>query len=925
MTVLVGRHAERARIDHLIERARRGRSEALIVRGEPGIGKTSLLRYAAKTADCMTVVRTQGVESEASLAFAGLHDVCRPLLDKIAALPRLQARSLSAALGLATGDVPDSLAIGAATLSLLAIAAESQPLLVLVDDGQWVDEASMAALLFAARRLEADAVALLFAFRDGHDGDRAAQGFDDLRLGGLSRDEAAALFAEIDASPGAAERLYLATAGNPLGLVELSQTLSAAQLTGDEPLFDPLPVGGRVKRAFETRFAQLTSEDRAALVITAASSSGTLAPILDAIAAAGLDPASLERAEEAGLVHLTRGNAQFRHPLVRSAVYEAATPSQRRRAHDFLAKAFDQGGDEERATWHQASAVFGPDEDAALRLDRLAHSSRQRGAASAAARAFERAAELTADCDIQAERLAAAADALWAAGHTSHTLELIDDALRNVKRDELRGRLLALKGNVEHRSGTSSNAIRLLIEAAELLGASDDEASVAALADAFEAALQSGDVERCAAIAARIKQLADAKPAHGFYAALVGGVAAVITGNQEEGEDDLLRAVALVDAGCRPSSARHLHWLPLAAAWLHRHQDALALSVDSIAILRAQGRISELPEALRFQAIQELHLGNGEQARAAVTESLSLARQSRQAVNAAFAHALLGLLEAIRGNDEACSENAHEAIELSAGLGRFQLRLLAERSLGLLELGQGRTEEAVERLQRWRTAADAQGLAWQHLELSVDLVEALVRSGRLDDARAAAERIPLPRLPNERAVVERARAQLATDDFERHFTTALDAHAHGQDAFEEARTRLCFGECLRRAGRRQDARTQLRIARDKFELLGARPWAARAAAEVSATGERQRPRNVTATGSLTAQELQVALQVAKGLTNREVACALFLSPKTIEFHLTRVYRKLGVRSRTELVRTLSTQRPHEGSLGTAERASTVAL
>jgi DNA-binding CsgD family transcriptional regulator len=900
--VLVGRQAERARIDSLIDRARRGRSGTLVVLGEPGIGKTSLLRYAAGAADRMTVVRTQGVPSEAALAFAGLHDICRPLLANIGDREGMQVDALRGALGLEAREVPDALAIGAATLSLIAAAAEQQPVLVLVDDVQWVDQESVAALLFAARRLDADAVAILAAAREEPDAVLGRGWLEELKLGGLTRNDAAALLEGVDVSPDVAERLYVATAGNPLGLVELPKVLTPTQLSGEEPLFEPLPVGARVERAFSARLAELSSDDRRALVIVAASSSGDTSVLLAAIAAAGLDASVLERAEDAGLLRLSRGRVHFWHPLVRSVVHEAASPSERRRAHKLLAAAFASAGDRERAAWHRASAMFGPDEDAARALERVGRVSRKRGAYSAAAHAFERAAELTPDLELRAERLANAADARWATGDAESALELLDEALARVESPEIRADLLALRGNIEHRSGNSSDAIRLLVGAADLLGEADADRSVPMLADAFEAALQSGEAQQCLDIAARIAALSGSDPDDGFYAALTGGVAALNAGQQQEGERLLRRAVTLVEDGSGPSSARHGHWTALAAAWLNEHEHARSLNAEAIAGLRREGRISELPEALRFHAIQELHLGNSDAARAAFTESLTLAEQSGQAVNTAFAHGFLALLEAICGNDAACRDSAREAIVRSETLGRFQLRLLAERSLALLCLGSGRLEEAVERLAQWRTAADAHGLAWQHLELSADLVEALVRSGRLADARAATARVPVPRLPNERALVERARAQLERDDFEEHFAIALESHAEGCDAFEEARTRLLFGERLRRAGRKRDARTQLRHALRKFELLRAEPWSTRTRAELSASGDRNEPPERVTTDELTAQELQVALQVAKGLTNREVAGALFLSPKTIEFHLTRVYRKLDVRSRAELVR-----------------------
>src|SRR5215213_785568 len=429
--LLVGRQAERARIDAVIADARGGRSRTIVVSGEPGIGKTTLLRYAAHTADRMTVVRTQGVPSEGKLAFAALGDICRPLLRNLEDLPAIQAHALRAALGIEAGVVVDALTVGAATLSLLAAAAEHAPVLVLVDDAQWVDDASVSALVFAARRLEADAVAVIFAQRDGSDpvGDGA---FEELMVAGLTRTDAAALLADVDVGANVAERLYHATAGNPLALVELPKGLTRTQLSGEEPLTEPLPVGARVQRAFSSRLNEMSKDDRRALVIVAASSFGEPSIVLAAIASAGIAAAALERAEDAGLLRLSSTCVEFRHPLVRAAVHGAASPSERRKAHGWLAAAHTDAGDRDQAAWHLATAAFGPDEDAAQALEDVAHTTLQRGACSVAARGFERAAELTADRGVRDERLADAAGAYWAAGDAQRARELLDDVLTRI-------------------------------------------------------------------------------------------------------------------------------------------------------------------------------------------------------------------------------------------------------------------------------------------------------------------------------------------------------------------------------------------------------------------------------------------------------------------------------------------------------------
>jgi DNA-binding CsgD family transcriptional regulator len=906
VAVLVGRHAERARIDGILERARRGQSGVLLLRGEPGIGKTSLLSYAASSADGMTIVRTQGVESEASIAFAGLHDVCRPLLAHLTDLPPVRSTTLRSALGLEPGEVSDRLAIGAATLALLATAAESQPVLVLVDDAQWVDEASVEALLFAARRVDADSIAFLLTVRDGEGSDLAGSGLDELAVTGLTRQDAAALFAGLDVSPIVAEQLFVVTGGNPLGLVEVPAALTRAQLVGDEPIGDPFPVNVRIERAFSAQFARLTGADRRALVIAAASSSGESAVVASAIEAAGLDPAVLEHAEDAGLLRVTRDRIEFRHPLVRSAVHQQASPSERRRAHDLLARAFSEAGDDDRSAWHSAAAAFGPNDAVARGLEQLAERSLQRGAPFAAARAFERSAELTADLTLRVRRVAAAAEAFWTAGQMRRAAELLDETIPRADEELVRARMLLLRGRIERYSGDNVRAVGLLVEAADLFEAALPELSIAALTDAFEAAFEVGDLVTCRDIAARIEHAAGPAKAE-FYGALIPGVYAVADGDERTGIPFLQRAVELVDGGVQPILPIHNYWIISAPAYLGRYDRARQLAAQAIARLRRDGGIAELADALVVEAIYDFYLGNEQGARAAISEALSLAVEAHGPENgtAAYAHAIWGGFAAVQGDEEACRFHCEESIRQSDLRGNLQVRLLAERSLGLIALGLGRLDEAIERLSLARATADTHGLTRQQVALWSNLVDALVWKGRLTEAQAVAEQFPPPFIPAERALFARAWAQVASDDFDGRFTGALAAHAEGRELFEEARTRLAYGERLRRARRRQEAREQLRRSLEMFEQLHAEPWIARAKSELAATGEHFRRRDQTTTETLTPQELQVALQVAEGKSNRDAAAALFLSPKTVEFHLTRVYRKLQVRNRVELVRALT--------------------
>jgi DNA-binding CsgD family transcriptional regulator len=909
--VLVGRQVERARIDELLERVRRGRSGTLVVRGEPGIGKTSLLAYAAGAAADMAVVQTHGVESEAELVYSGLLDVCRPLLAHLPELPGRLAGAVRVAFGLEDGDLPDRFAIGAATLGLLAEAAESRPLLVLVDDAHWVDEPSTDALLFAARRLQADAIAVLFALRDEEGAHLDTAGLDELLLGGLSRKDAAALFVGKEIASSVAERLHTITGGNPLALVEVATTLTSAQLSGAEPLSEPVSIGLRLEHAFGRHLDRLESHDRAALVLAAASSSADLAVLADAAAMAGLDAAAFERAEDAGLVRLSTRELQFRHPLVRSVLHQSASASERRRAHRLLADAFTQARDEERAAWHAAAAAFGPDGEIARRLDAVGRDSRRRGAYVAAADAFERAAQLTEDRDQRGRRLLAAAESFWTAGRTDHARSLLEEMLPQVA-DELRAELVALRGQIEHSSGDAATACRLLLESAVLVEEHDAGRAVNALSLAFEAALKAGEPEMGLEVARRLRSAAARSGRGAFLARLISGVAYIVAGEQERGAALVHKALSLAKVNLGRGDEHQLHWISFAATWgLNDFDYARKLMEPEIERLRAKGNLAVLPRELTWASWIYLCCGRARQADAAAAEALSLAQASSQQAVLMTAQMLLSWLAAMRGDHEACVENAKESLALGTRLHLTQHQLIAERSLGLLALGEGRFDDAVRTLTEARSLADAQGLGAQFHALRADLVEALLRSGRSQEAAAEAATLTPSTTPNDRAITERAYALVEKDGFEARFRTALDWHGKGRDAFEEARTQLCFGERLRRERQRQEARNHLRKALTTFDLLGARPWAERAAAELAATGEHYQRRDPSATEKLTPQELHVALQVAEGKANREVAAALFLSPKTVEFHLTRIYRKLDVRSRAELVRLLASEERRE--------------
>ena len=513
--MLFGRQTERARIERLLNGARQGRGGALVIRGAPGIGKTALLRYAIDLGEAMTVVRATGVESEAELEYSGLSELCRPLLAAVEELPEHQAETLRGALGLGAARPGDRFAVGAATLGLLALAAESGPVLVVVDDVQWLDAASVEALAFAARRLAADAVAFLFAVRD--DAPALSAGFDELAVEGLDPAAAQRLLDEVSGGAVPADvvtAVLEATRGNPLGLVELPRVLTAEQLAGKERIQEPLPVGAAVARAYSSSIERLPEETQRALVVLAVSSSGEVDLLAQALAASG-GAAALEPAEDAGLIDLADGRYVFRHPLVRSAVVQTAAPSARRAAHRLLADALAERGDEERRAWHLGAAAVGHDEDAADALAVVAARARERGGFEAAAEGFEQSARLTLDAAARASRLADAAEAAWSAGDSARAAALVAEVLPGCTDPGPRLRLLRLRGRIELQTGSAQRARDLFLEGASELESADPAGAIGLLGLAVAACHHGGLMDEALVHAERVRELVprDGSPA----------------------------------------------------------------------------------------------------------------------------------------------------------------------------------------------------------------------------------------------------------------------------------------------------------------------------------------------------------------------------------------------------------------------------
>ena len=908
---LVGRDAELARIDRLLDGARGGVSGVLVLRGEAGIGKTALLRYAMARADSMLVVRATGVESEAELEYSGLLEVCRPLLPWLDGLADHQARAVRVALGLEEGRQLDRFAVGAATLALFAAVADDTPLLVVVDDAHWLDDGSAGALRFAARRLLADRVAVLFAARESDPQSFEPDGFEEHGLAGLDADDAQRLLesvARTSLGEGVAESLCAATGGNPLALVELPELLDEAQLTGQEALHEPLPAGAGVERAFSRRLERLDPESGRALLVLASASTRELAPAVSALGSLGIEPDALERAEAAGLLELHETRFAFRHPLLRAVVYQAAPASERREANRALAAALVRPGDEERRAWHLAAAALGPDAEAAEALAIAAQRARDRSGFTAASAAFERASRLSPDESDRGGRLADAAQAAWEGGDADRALELVVEALAGTAEPRQRARLLELRGRIAIQSGVMSEARAHLHDASRLIEDIDPAAASNALTYVvfcchFEGKIEEGleHARTARALVPRDGSVADGRVDY------VLGRSLLLAGHRDDGVPRLERMVA--EGSSDGASRARIAAAAIALSVLER-PGSRELVTRALALARNEGPMA-LVYGLSVGAETELRAGRLERAAASATEGLALAQELGQANIAATFLAVLARIDAIRGREDTFGRFAAESRET---LERSGMALTIEQlhcSEGLLALGTGRLEEAVSIF----TAAVERVAGMAVFDRDVlpepDLVEALLRLGRAEDAEAVLGAWEARGVPREvwaaAALSARCRGLLADENgFVIEFEDALERHGQVEDAFGEARTRLCLGERLRRKGLRVEARRELQAALEIFERLEAAPWIERVHTELRATGARLRRREESR-DELTPQELQVALQVADGKTNKEVAAAMFLSPKTVEFHLGRIFRKLGVTSRTELARRVASE------------------
>ncbi|WP_327067716.1 AAA family ATPase [Kitasatospora sp. NBC_01250] len=903
--MLYGRSGEQAAVEELLTGAREGRSGVLVLRGEPGIGKSALLEYAAERASAgFGVLRATGVESEADLPFAGLHLLLGPALPLLPGLPAPQRRALEAAFGLAEGTGPtDRLLSGLATLGLLAELAQQQPLLCLVDDAQWLDHSSADALLLAARRLGSEGVALLFAARDG-EGSFPAPGLPELRLAPLEPSAAAKLLAaraDEAAGVGLRYRVLAEAQGNPLALTELPLALAAAPSPGA----GELALTSRLRQAFHGQVARLPAPSRTLLLVAAAEESGELATVLRAAEMLGAGPADLLPAERSGLLSRTQdGRYALRHPLLRAAILDGAPLDQKLSGHRALGAVLQADGELDRGTWHLAQAATGPDAELAEALEGAARRAAARGGHAGAAAAYERAAGLADDREtvvrcllMGAESALDAAEAERARSLALRGAELAEDALTLAVLDWVRA-------TTEFWRGGYQEAHRLLLRAADRKIPAPLAAR--ALLQDFHIAWYLGErqvVEVLELMAALDLPAEDATaPLVGYLRSAVGPV----FGHQAP------PGVTLAEAATRARAAgadspRDLVQLCGAALVPGADAQTLALAVELIDEARTVGAMGLLPTLLFFRAEAELFHGRHRDAELAVAEGLALARDTAQPQWVSQLCALDAYLAALRGADELVGQRVAEALadQVSTWGGPAAGTSWSQWALAVHDLGQGRVAEVVERLEPHTAGAHRHHVS--AIRTVPDLVEAAVRLGRPERAEAAFERFEAWSARSgspdwSRALVLRCQALLGPAELaESGYLAALELHEGTGRPFELARTSLLFGEWLRRDRRKTEARARLRAALEIFERLGALPWAERARSELGAAGDTAPVAALSGPlAGLTPQEEQIARLAAKGLSNREIAAQLFLSPRTVGHHLYKAYPKLGIASRGQL-------------------------
>jgi DNA-binding CsgD family transcriptional regulator len=898
---LIGRRDECARLDRLIADARGGTSAAVVLRGEAGVGKTALLDYVLGRAAGCRVVRASGVESEMELPFAGLHQLCAPFLDQLERLPDPQGESLATAFGLRFGPVPDRFLVGLAVLTLLAEVAEAQPLICLVDDGQWLDQASAQVLGFVARRLAAESVVILFALRDSVDIPDFAS-LPELTVGPLEEPHArtvlvSAITGRIDEP--VRERILAEAAGNPLALLELPRGWSPAAFAGGFGLPDGVSVSAKVEESFRRRLGPLSHETRRLLLVAAAEPIGDPALVLAAAARVGISMEAATPATTSGLLEIGTP-VRFRHPLVRSVVYKEASVAERRLVHGALAQATDPVQDPDRRAWHLAAASAAPDEGFALELERSAGRAQARGGVAAAAAFLQRAVELTPEPSRRAERGLVAAEATFLAGAFASVERLLANAEAYPLDGFQRARAALLRGHVAVVRGYGNDAPPLLLEAARQLEPFDLDLARGAYLTAYGSLMSAAHFAPPGTILA-LSRAAEALPPQGESRGLdllLEGLARMHTDGRAVAVPILQRAVSGL-AELPASDVVRWGWCtPMASNVAWDADAATAIFERQAVIVREAGALAELPLFLHSLAQDRLWSGEFESAAQLIAEGDDVASATGSGIPPFTKLRLL----ALQGKEAEAVALIEAATAMGETIGSGLAVRIAQWASAILYNALGRYDEAA-RAASQVTTSDIDPYPW--MWVLPELVEAAVRSGDPETARVAHERLAEATLPASTefalGIEARSRAVLSDGgDAERLYQEAVGRLGRTRLRPDFARAHLLYGEWLRRESRRVDARKELRAAYDLFVAIGMEAFAERARRELLATGETVRKRSVETQDQLTPQELQIARLAADGQTNPEIGAQLFLSRRTIEWHLRKVFDKLEIASRREL-------------------------
>src|SRR4051794_30403612 len=906
---LLGRRTECETLDHVVEAVRAGQSAVLVVRGEAGVGKTALLAHLIERASGCRIARASGVESEMELPFAGLHQLCAPMLDHLDRLPAPQRAALATAFGLSAGDPPDRFLVGLAVLSLLSDVADDEPLVCVVDEAQWQDRESAQVLAFVARRLLAEAVGLVFAVREPSP-TPGLDGLPELVVGGLDETDANALLRSV--FPGrvderVSDRIVTEARGNPLALLELPRGLTSAELASGfgSPRMG-MPLANRIEQSFLRQLESLPAQTRRLLLTAAAEPLGDVTLLWRAAGRLGLGIDAAAPAQAAALIDLG-ARVRFRHPLLRSTVYRAATLSDRQEIHRALAEATDAQTDPDRRAWHRAQAASGPDEAVADELERSADRAQARGGVAAAAAFLARAAELTPDPAARGRRAVAAAQANFDSASSDAALGLLATA-ELAPLDELdRARLERLRAEIVFARTRGSEAPALLLDAARRLEPLDAAMARETHLEAMAAAMFAGRLGLKPGVreAAEAAEAAPGAP-HPPRAIdlLVDGLARRFTDGYSAGVPPLRTAL---DAfrGEEGLTSRDMRWLWLACRLAQDLWDDelwYELATRALRVARETGALRVLPTAATYRACLHVHAGAFGPASSLIAETAAIV----EATDLAPLRIASLMLAAWRGNEAELLAVIDSALPRARARGEGMALGVLDWAFALLYNGYGRYSEALSAAQRACEYEDVGPFGWALAEL----IEAGVRSGDTPAAVAALDRL------SERTQAAGTDWALGTEaasrallsegsDAEALYREAVERLARSRGVVHLARAQLLYGEWLRRENRRVDAREQLRAAHERFGEIGAEAFAERARRELTATGETVRKLTMETRDALTPQEAQIARMASARQTNPEIGAKLFISPRTVEYHLKKVFTKLGISSRKELAGALA--------------------